>query len=333
MNSKSGLFQPYKSWYTLAIVAVCVLPLLLALVAPFNWAEQGDLIHTLLEFSAFGISLVTFCLALIHFSITREAATWVIGLAFFCSGLVDAMHVLVGNRMISSSLALEDLLPFTWAISRLLHILFLIVGITIYYFYAPKRSIRQWVIISVLMILSSVLIMCFTIKADILPQTQYGEHLITRPFDMIPLVLFVLAAVFIYPRFHRRAQSRFTFALILTGMVDISIQLYMSFGSSKLNDHFFFSAHGLKVFSYMIPFIGLSIDYRRSLRGKLRAQTTLQAAYNAVPDLLFLINKDGIFIDYKPADDFATRGFSRQKYQRGDAAIGRGGPEKHQPGH
>ena len=46
---------------------------------------------------------------------------------------------------------------------------------------------------------------CMAIFVAILAFLHFSITHVTRPYDIAPLVLFVIAGVFIYPRFHRRA--------------------------------------------------------------------------------------------------------------------------------
>jgi len=97
--------------------------------------------------------------------------------------------------------------------------------------------------------------------SEILPQTMFADSIISRPYDVAPLILFVFAGIFVYPRFYKQAPSLFSYSIILSMVPDVATQAYMAFGSTALFDNAFNIAHFLKIVAYLVPFIGLLLDY------------------------------------------------------------------------
>lgn len=52
----------------------------------------------------------------------------------------------------------------------------------------------------------------------------------------------------------------------------IATQLYMAFGSFRLHDSCFNIAHGLKAVSYLVPLLGLLLEYMHTYRERRRAE-------------------------------------------------------------
>ncbi len=162
-----------------AVVVICVLPTLFTLtgvdlgtegetldprgVSTLS-AEQlsdrvfqfvsGPLTHTLLEWSAFWAAIFTVALAFIHFRITGDVTTPVLGSALFCAGSMDAFHALAADRLIEAAADNREFIPFTWALSRAFNALVLTIGVSVCMFRRPTSrggvsvsysgSARRW---------------------------------------------------------------------------------------------------------------------------------------------------------------------------------------------
>ncbi|NQY67485.1 MAG: GHKL domain-containing protein [Flavobacteriales bacterium] len=225
----------------------------------------GAFTHTILEWSAFSTAVFTVLLAFVHFSITKDATTPIIGVALFTAGCMDAFHTLAAARLIDASAPNKDLIPFTWAICRIFNALIMMVGIGVILFRREikevKANVQFIVIMSVVFGVVAYAIISMCANSDTLPQTQYPDALITRPYDVIPLVLFIIAGVWLYPKFHRKHPSLFSYALIVSAVPEVVTEIHMAFGSTNLFDNHFNIAHFLKIVAYVVPFSGLAMDY------------------------------------------------------------------------
>ncbi|MEM9457691.1 MAG: ATP-binding protein, partial [Myxococcota bacterium] len=113
-----------------------------------------------------------------------------------------------------------------------------------------------------------------------LPQTMYPDAIISRPWDFIPLVLFIAISTLLLPRFHRRYPSPFATALWLSTVPDIVTEFHMAFGSETLFDNSFHIAHFTKIVAYAVPMSGLLMDYALTHR-KLSQSNQRAATLNA----------------------------------------------------
>lgn len=229
----------------------------------------GSFTHTILEWSAFCAAIFTVILAFVHLSIKHDITIPIIGLALFFAGIMDAFHTLAANRLINAVADNRDLIPFTWAICRLFNALILIVGVGVF---LTKRAGKIKAKLSLVILVSlffgaaayGIIYVCAT--SSILPQTMYPDFFITRPYDVLPLILFIVAGVFVFPRFHKKSPSLFSHALIISIIPNVATQLHMSFGSTALFDNHFNIAHFLKIMAYLVPFVGLILDYVQTYR-------------------------------------------------------------------
>jgi signal transduction histidine kinase len=282
-------FRDYKSTYILAWITlgICVLPVILEgmgvdFSSPAITADlfqtlpteniidtvhihlAGSFIHTILEWSAFCAGLFTAILAFVYFILNRDVVTPIIGISLFYAGCMDAFHTLAADRLIAGVANSQDLIPFTWAICRVFSGLILIIGVSL--FLGTKRShldgkFQSIALISVIcgVVAYGTILVC--VRTEHLPQTMFPTALITRPWDVVPLVLFAIAGLFLFPRFYHRYPSFFSQSLIISTIPQIATQIHMAFGSTRLFDSDFNIAHFLKIIAYLIPFIGLCFAY------------------------------------------------------------------------
>ena len=116
-------------------------------------------------------------------------------------------------------------------------------------------------------------------SAPQLPRTVFPDAIVTRPYDILPLVLLLCAGAFVYPRLYQQTPSVFPHALIVSTLPNVAAQFHMAFGSTTLFDYHFNIAHFFKIIAYLIPFSGLTLDYiRRALGEETRAVEQLTAA-------------------------------------------------------
>jgi methyl-accepting chemotaxis protein len=289
------------------VIVVCVLPFLLNLcrvdftsrgvpldlAAAPNWEQSelldamfhalpGPFVHTIFELLAHCAAIFTVVLAFTHYRLTGNVTTPVIGMALFCAGMIDAFHTLAADRLIPAVADNRSLIPFTWAISRTFNAVILIVGVGIFLIWPrpvdkkdPKGDLTFLLIISAVFAVVSYAIIHFCATSTRLPQTMFPDALITRPWDVGPLILFLLAGLVILPVFHRRNPSLFSLALIVSIIPQVATQLHMSFGSTELFDNHFHVAHFLKVIAYLVPLGGLLLDYRQTYQEVRQANASL----------------------------------------------------------
>jgi signal transduction histidine kinase/CheY-like chemotaxis protein len=264
---------------------ISLLPLLLMKFAGVDFGnandkpETGAFIHTLLEQSAFVVALMTVSLALIHYEIRKDITTPIIAAALFSSGCMDEFHILSSGNFIEGNATGNNLVPLTWSLGRIFHASILILGATIFLI-VPIKKLNQgsfWIVISTLFItVSGALLVYWTTTSTTLPATQFQDNLIRRPYDLIPAILCLIAALFIYPKFTKQYPSIFSLTLFLSLIPAFILECHMAFGSIHLYDSHFNIAHLLKLLTYLLPFSGLLYDYIYTHRRLINVNQTLK---------------------------------------------------------
>ena len=235
-----------------------------AIVDQMHQTLAGSFLHTLLEWSAVCAAIFTVILAFSYFSIKHDVTTPIIGVTLLCAGIMDAFHTFAADRLIDAVANNEHLIPFTWAICRLSNALLTLFGVSLFLISRPKRwqgNVTFIILVSIIFALISYGVINFCITQKSLPKTLFPDSLITRPWDILPLLLFLISGCFIYPRFYQRNPSLFSHALIISTIPNAFTQMHMVFGSTHLFDNHFNIAHFLKIIAYLVPLGGLVFDY------------------------------------------------------------------------
>jgi len=307
------LIRSRLQWLTF-VVGLCLLPSLLAILgvdfsSPSQDPEQlmstaeGDefarseilfylladaLHHALLEWTAVSLALVVAVVSLFHYRVYSDITVPVVGMAVFAAGGVDAFHTLAATRLIESDVANVDFIPFTWALSRIFNASAMIIAAAISLWLYRRdlhsgsrtdnasndRPIRLLLVLAAIFLVLAYFSVRFAATSESLPQMMFPNAYISRPFDVLPLALFLLAGT-LYWVFYQQKHTLAAFALAVSIIPQVSTQLHMAFGSTALFDHHFNIAHGLKVFAYGAILFGLLSDFI------VQAQRSSTAASNA----------------------------------------------------
>lgn len=295
------------------------------LVDEMFYALKGGMQHALLEWSSVIVALMTVILSFIHYRNNRDLTVPIIGVALVSSGFMDMFHTLAATRLIGAVADNTNLIPFTWALSRGFHAVILLVGVLIILFFLKQKSEKNITRIITVASLGFVglayLLITLSANSETLPQTQFPDSLITRPYDAIPLLILLLSAPLFWV-LHKRNPSLFTAALILALVPDIALEAHMAFGSSTLFDNHFNIAHFLKIIAFFVPFMGLMLDYilsyvqfSREVKQRQHAQNALlksittaeatsarmEAILSTAGDAIITINKQGIILSFNQA--------------------------------
>ena len=213
---------------------------------------SGSFTHTILEWTGFCAAIFTVFLAFLHFKITRHVSTLIIGVALFCAGTMDAFHTLAADRLIDAVADNRNLVPFTWTMSRVFNALILVAGISLCLVINKRKlkgNLRFVLGGSALFGVVAFLLMDYCATSATLPDTIFPESLITRPYDVVPLLLFVFGGATVFLWFYRQQPGLFSHAILMSVIPQVAVQLHMAFGSTALFDNHFNSAHFLKIFA------------------------------------------------------------------------------------
>ena len=247
---------------------------------------SGSFLQSLLEWSAFGIALMTALLSMVHYRIRRDITTPIIGTAMFFTGMLDAFSSLAASRLLFLPVHSEQFFPFIWMVARTFSIVILVAG-TLPFLFSPRsvfrasqskpRELGSLVLLGLLFgLMAYAIIHIFsgivTVPTSVFPERVTGGFV--RPWDAIPLLLMLFAGGIVFPRFHRLHPSLFSHSLKWSMLPAVMAQLHVCFGASSLFDSNFNIACFLKIVAYSVLLIGLILDYIRAYHSETVLQLT-----------------------------------------------------------
>lgn len=237
-------------------------------------ALHGSFLHTILEWTAVVMSIVISVLAFSQFLIKGDIVTPIVGIAFLCSAIIDALHILAADHLITSNTPIIYFIPFTWAICRIFNALVMIAGTSYFIFtnaekIAPSERGRRLFEFAAMLGLISVCLMVFITKSSSLPRTIFSDQVVTRPYDLIALILYGVLGIVFYPWLYRKYPNSFTQSLFLSAIPAVMAQTHMTFGSAALFDNHFFVGHFFKVVACVVPFAGLVFEFVRTFKHEI----------------------------------------------------------------
>lgn len=224
---------------------------------------RGGLWHLILEWSAISIAIVTAVLAFAHYRVQHNFIVPFIGVVMLTAGIMDGYHTLAASRIVEATAPNNQLIPFTWAEARLFNAISLLLGAVLLLSTRLKREMHVPVLTlsAFILILTSTIIIGVTSSSNSLPQSMFADALFARPYDIVPMVLYLLLGALLFPLYQRKFPSVFGASLILSMLPQVVAQLYMAFDSAVLFDNGFNVGHSLKVLAYIVPCAGIIIDY------------------------------------------------------------------------
>lgn len=285
--------------------------------------QNGRFIHLILVCLSVPIALVTAILAFVDYSIKKDITTPIVGVALFCAGCLDMFHILAATNLITLQGDQFIISQFTWIISRTFHSVILILGTGI--FLVKSQSNRENTVqdadnvvyyISAIFVLLTFLTINILLSLKTVPDLYYPGNFIQRPLDVIPIVLYVLSLIFIFPAFYRKYPSKFSQMLILSLVPAIFTQIHMSLSTFPRFDNHFNIAHFLQILTYLIPFTGLCLNYLQThqneqvvihtldeeVRDRLRAEELIKGIFNSSQNGIMAFqarrNTDGGLTDF-----------------------------------
>lgn len=314
------------------VILVSGLPLLLHVFLDFNFSLNGNsasissYITIVFNVVSITLALLTVLLCYIDFWARKDISSPILGIALLCASIIDTVAILYESNLLESfypNQPIADVSSFIGLFSRTFHAASLLVGVVVFLTQSAKInkegiSSRQFVIyMSLILVLLTSLVVVLLINTSYFPRLQYPEFIIARPFDLLPLLIYLFLAAFLMPRFYRLYPSLFSQALLLSLIPASMLQLHLSLGSDYYYDNDYMIALFLKAIMYFIPFAGIAFNYYATIQNerrviadlhyeadeRKRAEQMLTSIFNTSPSGIIAYsavrNDEGKICDFK----------------------------------
>lgn len=238
---------------------------------------NGRFIQVILVAFSIPIAFLTVILAFVDYSIKKDISTPIVGVALFCAGLLDIFHLLTISGLITLEGDENIISEFTWLISRTFHASILILGTGIFLLFFNEEeensdSLSENFVfyISIIFVLISILTINILLSIKTVPELNFPNLFISRPFDTIPIFLYLICGLFLFPSFYKKYPSVFSKTLILSLLPAIFSQIHMALAYPFSQDKNFNVALFFEIVAYLFPFVGLSLNYLQTHRNELQ---------------------------------------------------------------
>lgn len=260
------------------LAAICALPAALLAAGLLENSAGHAMGLALLEWTAACCAVLVAGLALVQYRVSRESALPVLALGLLSAAALDAFPILTAASSQGISEASSDFLATTWTLGRFAHASILLLGLGVFTIWLRGRKVfnlPQIVLAASILIAGAALLVHAAAGATGLPQTQFAEALLHRPFDLAPLGLYAVTGILVLPLYVRRQPTPFAFALLLSLIPLGAMQLYMVFGSLAPTDVAALSASGIKSLGYLMPALGLALQHRAAHAQQQKTEVAL----------------------------------------------------------
>jgi len=251
-------------------VAVSVLLIMVDLIlSRVDWLGDSY-VHTVMEVIATMLATFVGLLALVYYYTQRKNTMLLIGAGFLGTAFLECYHAIVTAPFFKVSFPSlpANLTPWSWIASRLFLSLFFVLTWIIWrreQRLGEESKLREGTVYGAVTLLTLASFLFFAFVP--LPQANHPNWFISRPQELVPAALFLIALIGNY-RKRLWATDHFEHWLLLSLIVGFITQVgFMSFSEASY-DTMFDAAHLLKKFSYICVLIGLLIsmyfDFKRA---------------------------------------------------------------------
>ncbi|MFC5284168.1 PAS domain-containing protein [Pedobacter alpinus] len=287
-KEQSGIDIPMG--YFWAIFLICIAPTVLSMLGVeinynnyriINFSKLSEGISTELilgkTFStiwiifSIAVGIFTCILTLIDFRVKNDIAAPIVGLVMLGTALFDMIHLLVVFGVLKTELNLDEAIYMSWFTSRMLHAILLIIGtvIILKIKYKPETNNSNKITIlrsigGLFALITFVLVLyLFNIK-EISTFFIKRESFFTHPLELISIVLYLIWGGILMPKVLKKFNGIFFQMLILSMIPAIFANVHMAVFFKNFDIEYNF-AQFLRFFTYVVPLLGISLNYSRNI--------------------------------------------------------------------
>lgn len=241
---------------------------------------HGYFIQILLQWSAFSLAAITTLLAFTQYRLINDKIALVIGLTILFSGTMEALHTVVIDGLSPDIADKENIDAIIWTLSNTVSGIIFFIGLLLLLKYEDHAKFRvsTFTLLNILLVLVALAFVYYAAFIIKHPTMWFHYALVTRPYELIYLLIYLSIIFFIYPPIYKKYPSVLTNCIFYMSVTQVVISLYLMFLSNFPHENAYVIAYFLKIIVYFLPFSSLIINYVYSYNSVLEAQNKLQAS-------------------------------------------------------
>ena len=217
-----------------------------------------------------GGTLLSFCYsanALVRFSGTHDRTSLSLSVAFVLSGIIETVGYFGLNDTLSSGSLILARVPAGWMVSRTLLAVLLLAALAVERYMPNARQPSKETAGALLVVAGAAYLTSAAFLAAPATPLAHQAGLLSRPWDLLPCVLFLLAALFFWQRIANEKSSDaspsiYNYSLLIVAVLNAVCHFAAVF-SRQLFDGPFFLAELSKTTSYVVMLGGALLDQAR----------------------------------------------------------------------
>jgi len=217
-----------------------------------------------------GGTLLSFCYAanaLVRFRGTHDRTALILAFGFVLSGIIETVGYFGLNDTLASGAVALSRVPMGWMVSRTLLAVLLLAAIAIERYMPTARQPSKETAAGLLVVAMAAYVTSAAFLAAPSAPVAHAANLLSRPWDLLPAALFLLAALCFYMRLQKdkkqkSAATLFDYSLFIVAAVNVVCHVAAAF-SRQLFDGPFFLAELSKTFGYVVILSGALLDQAR----------------------------------------------------------------------
>ena len=206
-------------------------------------------------------------IALVRFRGTHDRTALILAFGFVLSGIIETVGCFgLNDSLLSGALALSHI-PMGWMVSRTLLAILLLAAIAVERYMPTARQPSKETAAALLVVALAAYLTSAAFLAAPAAPVAHAAHLLSRPWDLLPAALFLIAAVCFLQRLkndkdRKVSASLFDHSLFIVASLNVVCHVAAAF-SRQLFDGPFFLAELSKTFSYVVMLSGALLDQAR----------------------------------------------------------------------
>ncbi|HKV63610.1 MAG TPA: GGDEF domain-containing protein [Candidatus Acidoferrum sp.] len=206
-------------------------------------------------------------IALVRFRGTHDRTALILAFGFVLSGIIETVGCFgLNDSLLSGALALSHI-PMGWMVSRTLLAILLLAAIAVERYMPTARQPSKETAAALLVVALAAYATSAAFLAAPAAPVAHGANLFSRPWDLLPAALFLVAAVCFLQRLKsdkdkKGSASLFDQSLFIVASLNVVCHVAAAF-SRQLFDGPFFLAELSKTFSYLAMLSGALLEQAR----------------------------------------------------------------------